>query len=119
MHAIKDLPPIDATLQKEPIAFDFQPYLPPGIYLTGTPTVTCVNAESTEVTDATPSARLVGAPTIDTVDPPDGAGIANTAVLQFVGDCIAGVTYLLHAICNRSDTGVASLWVHMKCVQPG
>jgi len=115
MRAIKDLPDIDPTAQKEPIAFDFFPYLPSGVFLQGTPVVTIAAISGI---DATPSARAIGVPTLGTVMPPDGAGVANTAVIQMVGTCVSGVTYLLLATCDRTDGGVASLWTHMKCVAP-
>ena len=115
MRAVKDLPDIDPTAQKEPIAFDFYPYLPTGVLLTGTPVVTIAVIEGV---DASPASRAIGAPTLGTVSPPDGAGVSNTAVIQMIGTCVAGVEYLLLVSCGRTDGGVASMWTHMKCVAP-
>ncbi len=118
MRSVKDLPNIDTSPQKEPIGFDFEPYLPTGVTLTGTPIVTCLVANVSTVGDSDPASRLSGSPTIGTISPPDGAGVANTAVSQFLVNCQAGVTYLLRCTVNRTDGGVASLWTHMKCNAP-
>ena len=118
MRSTQDLPPIDSTIQEEPIAFDFQPYLPPGVTLTGTPTVLMTVAADSDVADADVGDRILGSPVKGKVDPPHGAGIDDTAVIVLIGQCVAGVTYLLHCHCRRSDGGNASLWTRMKCFAP-
>lgn len=117
MRAEKDLPDI-APPQKEPIVFDFGPYLPIGATLQGIPvvTVSVVRAWKVGAVDATPEARKFGTSDIGTIAAPDGSGIENAAVIQKMGTFIDGIVYLLECVCDRSDGGIAEMWLHMKCV---
>ena len=116
MPALMSLPPIDAVIQKQTIALDFGQFLPSGVVLTGTPTVTLSVVSGV---DATPSSRLSGLPKIGTVAPQQGgSGVANTAILQQLVGLLGGVTYLVTAYCTRSDGDIASGYCHVAGVAP-
>jgi hypothetical protein len=108
-------PPIDPTVEKETITFDFGPDLGPNETVVSIASITCSVVEGT---DATPSARLIGSPVIGTALPPKGSGVANGAVLQFVGTCVAGVLYQLQCVVNTSAGQVLSLRGNLPCANP-
>lgn len=112
MPALRDLPPIDAVVQTQTVAIDFGIFLPPGVTLTGTPTVTLA---TTSGTDPSPSSRLKGSPVVGTVPTVQGgSGITDTAILQQVGNVVGGVRYLIVGYCNRSDGDIASGYTHFN-----
>lgn len=117
MRAVKDLQDI-APEQIEPIPFDVGDYLPPGVTLTGTPTITCwqSGAWKTGAIDASAAARLVGSATIVTVAKPDGSGRTSCAATRNFSLGVDGVTYTMKMVCARTDGGTAELHVNMRCV---
>jgi hypothetical protein len=93
--------------------FDFGPWLPSGVTLTGTPTVTCSVYSGSD--SAAPS-RLVGTP-VFVASPSSGA--TQAAVLQQIGNNpVAGVTYRLDCSVTTSDGQVLNLWAHQLCQAP-
>jgi hypothetical protein len=105
-------PPIDAGVEFETITFDFGPELTPGTTITAVAGVTCSLHSGT---DATPTARIIGAAQI-AESPTNGA--ASTAVLQLVGGMVAGAKYKLQVVVNTSDGQTLSLWTRISCIQP-
>lgn len=103
------LPPVGPN-QLQTMGLDFGKFLPAGVTLTGTPTVTLSVSSGT---DATPAARLTRAGAVGTISTADGGtGVTNAAVLFQVGTCVAKVVYIADVVCARSDGDVAegSLW---------
>jgi hypothetical protein len=115
MPRANDFPDIDAVNQVQTLTFDFgRRYLPEGVTLQGTPTVTfaVVSGEDADFADRVKSKSIGAAP------PPKGTGRDLCAVLIQVGGLVAGVTYMPKAVCNRSDGDVAELWSHVYCRAP-
>lgn len=108
-------PPIDPTVEKETVTFDFGPDLAPNTVVSSVVSVTCTVVEGT---DPSPSSRLIGPPVIGTAPQPKGSGVVNAAVLQFVGSCLAGVLYQLQCVVNISDGQILSLRGNLPCAQP-
>lgn len=117
MPAVRDFPPIDALIQKQTLGVDFGLFLPPGVTLTGTPTV---SISVTQGVDPNAAERLLASPTIGTIQPgQNGTGVIDVSLLQQVGTCLGGVDYLLVFSCDRSDGDNVVAWAHLPCVTPG
>jgi hypothetical protein len=102
--------------QAQTIAFDFGNLLPPGITLTGTPSVILTTSFGP---DNAPQSRIVDGPSIGEVDKSvGGTGVANAAILVVVGNCVPGTTYIADAYCPRTDSNVVEASVHFQCVPP-
>ena len=109
-------PPISPA-QKQTFSFDFGQFLPPGVTLTGTPTVALTTVYGT---DSSPLSRITGGPTIGTVPTSlGGSGIANTAILFQLFGCLAGVQYVIETVCTRSDGDVAEGSARLQSNPPG
>ena len=117
MPQANDFPSIDSTIQVQTLTFDVGSgfYLPPGVTLVGTPTVTITDEACL---DPSPSSRLLDGPVVGFAPKPKGSGRPNTAILQQVGNCFPGAFYLLVASCPRSDGDVAEIWNHLPCRLP-
>lgn len=92
--------------------WDFGPWLPTGVTIVG------INAMSVATiigADASPASRLVGAPQI-AKSPSTGA--SQCAILQQIGNMIAGVVYRLTASVQTSDGQSLVLYCHERCVVP-
>ncbi len=115
MPFVIDLPVV-APAQVQTCAVDFGYFLPPGVRLHGVP----VLSMSVRIgTDATPSSRINSGPIVGTVSTAlGGTGLANTAILFQVHNCLDGVTYLIELYCDRSDGDVAEGWVRLACIAP-
>jgi hypothetical protein len=108
MSQTNDLSPdIDATVEFETVTFDYGPILASGATVANA-TVTCSVVSGT---DATPSQRVVGSPSITTSLQ---TGAPNAAVSQLV----ASVTYRLQCVAKTSDGQSLSLWTHLTCQAP-
>jgi hypothetical protein len=105
-------PPIDATVEVETVTFDYGLILKPGVKLTGAPTITSVVYEGT---DPDPASRLVGDAVIG---PSPNSGAIDAAVLQLVGNMLAGTTYRLQCVCATTDGQNLSLWSRLLCLAP-
>ncbi len=102
------LPPIDAVVQQQTITMDFGagPYLPDGVTLMGTPSVTLSVISGV---DTNPGLRITASPTIGLAPAPYGSDRIDCAVLFQVGNLIGEVTYLIQCSCPRTDGDVASM----------
>lgn len=119
MRMVKDFPDIDVSPNSEAIVFDFGDYLTAsGLTLTGTPTVTCAKAESSEVDDPSASSRFIGGAALGIAPRPLGSGVTNGAVVAQFQTNIADVVYVLTATCLTSVGTTAELWGHMTSRQP-
>lgn len=107
--------PCMAAGQKQTLVADFGQFLPPGVTLTGSPTVTSALAASNQGADSNPSARLIGSAVV--ITPSRGTDLANTGIAQqFLP--LGGVTYVLTWTCPRSDGDVAAGYNHVFCAAP-
>jgi hypothetical protein len=112
MSQTNDLSPdIDATVEFETVTFDY------GLTLALGATVASANVTRSVVsgTDATPTQRVVGSPSITTSLQ---IGAPNAAVSQLGGRMVAGVTYRLQCVATTSDGQSLSLWTHLTCQAP-
>jgi hypothetical protein len=108
--------PFVAPDQVQTIALDFGRFLPAGVMLTGLPEL---NVSVKSGTDSSPASRISAGPTIGTAAQAiGGTGRAQTAVLFQVAGCVAGATYIVEAVCPRSDGDTAEGYVYLHCVQP-
>lgn len=118
MPGIKAPAPLDAGVPQT-VTFDAGLFLPPGVTLTGTPTVALTVAAGSTGTDSNPQSRVTIAPEIGTAPAAlGGSGVANAALLvQFT--LLGGVTYLVWLECARSDgTDIVSIWCRLSCSAP-
>jgi trimeric autotransporter adhesin len=104
-------PDIDATVEFETVTFDYGLILASGATITSA-TTSCAVVSGT---DATPSQRITGSPSITTSLQ---TGASNAAVSQLVGGMVAGVTYRLQCVATTSDGQSLSLWTHLTCQAP-
>lgn len=104
-----DLSAIDAVKETETITFDFGKVLA----VTSTIISAVVTCESTMSVDSNPASRLVGLIGI-IASPANGAPAG--AVMQKVGNMVAGETYRLSCQATLSDSQVLNLWTHLPCV---
>src|SRR5579872_6288072 len=90
-------PPIDTTVEYEPIGFDFGPILDAGVTIVSIISVTC---QVVSGTDPSPASRLTGPATIIASK---ATGAANAAVSQPIGNMLAWVRYRLQCVVQTSD----------------
>lgn len=115
MPAIGALPPV-APNQKQTMAIDFGQFLPSGVTLTGTPTVTLSTSFGS---DPAADSRVVSGPSIGTVSAAlNGSGVVNAAIIFQVANCLPGVNYIVESYCDRSDGDVAEASTRFPCNQP-
>jgi hypothetical protein len=107
-----DFSPIDASVEKITLTFDFAPWLIGGAYIESA-TVTVATTSSSMTIDPTPVSRLYGSPQL-AASPSTGAPTA--AVLQQVFNCLAGCVYLIQANITTSDNQDLNLASHLTCV---
>lgn len=107
--------PIDAVVQQQTLAYDAGHFLPDGVTYTGSITVAISDLNGI---DHTPSARLIGSPQIGTAPPPFGSSKPNTALLQKVGNCVAGANYLIVMFALTTAGDIVPMWNHLGCVTP-
>ena len=98
---MRQFSPIDSN-EVVTLTSDFSADLQSGEILTGTPTFTLLVASGT---DATPAARLNGAPQI-----------SGVYVLQSVKTCVSGTNYYALAICSTSAGRVLTQGGRLDCV---
>lgn len=103
MYANTDFDPIDVN-ERPVLTFDFGKYPLATGETIGTPVWTCSVADGT---DATPTARLIGAATV-----------AGTQTLQQVGTMLAGVKYRLDAQVTTSLGQILNLFSFVLCQDP-
>lgn len=115
MPAANQLPSV-APAQVQTVTCDFGFFLPSGVTLTGTPTVTVIS--DIAGVDPSPSHILSGSPTIGTAPPPLGSNVANAAVLQRIASGLDGAIYLLEVTCSRTDGDVAEGYFRLPCEAP-
>ena len=93
---------------------DFGGYLRQGSTLTSAPTLV---ASVSLGTDPSPQSRIIGGPTIGTIPSNEGGtGLANTAILWQIDQCLAGVTYVIDIYCPSSDGDVVEASTRFSCV---
>lgn len=93
------------------LTFDFGTLMKTGTTLSA-PQIFCTVVSGT---DANPSSRLLGGPSI-TSSPSTGA--AAQAVLQQVSTMLGAVVYLVRAVVSTSDNQVLELYAHAPCQTP-
>lgn len=91
------IPPIDANVAEENIAFDFGLVLDPTVTLQG---VLAINVTVIAGSDPTPQMRLLGSPQI--IASPTTGALAS-AVVQRFGQTLDGVIYGLQCVAQTSD----------------
>lgn len=106
------MPPIDSSVELLTIAFDFGLVLGVGETIASITSLTCAAYIGT---DASPSSRLIGSPSIIASAKTKAA---SSAVAQQVGSMLAGVTYRLQCVVLTTAVNELSLWTHFACVQP-
>lgn len=112
---LQDFPYI-APDQVQTCAIDFGNFLPTGVTLTGTPTLSFTVHSGI---DPNPSSRVLTGPQVGTIPTTlGGTGITNAAVQFQLGTCLGSVIYLISLHCDRSDGDVAQGWSHIACVAP-
>lgn len=118
-------PAFDAVNYSAVIGFDFSPWLPSGVTVTGG-TVTCTQYASLPVEpnesaaiDSAPSSRLTGAPSIGASTGVGGTGAANTQVNQQISNLVDQVVYQFLCEATFSD-GLPRepIWTHMAAEIP-
>lgn len=116
-----DLPDI-LIGQKQTLSFDFGRYLPSGVTLSGTPTVTITVSELPPgaTAPAVLDSEFTGIAQVGTVTVANGgSGVASTAVLrQMLPTVGLGIQYLLVIQANRSDGDIAKSECHIRAVTP-
>lgn len=113
---IPDFPCIIASLQVQTLVADFGNYLPLGVTLTGTPTVTIAVAADSGTPDPSAATRAAGPPYV--VTPTQGTAVPNTGIALQVRQMVAGVKYLLTWSCARSDGDTLAAFNHITAVAP-
>lgn len=108
MLVVQAFPPIDPTVEKENITFDYGPRLDAGVTITSA-TLTCTAINGL---DSSASSRLLGS---SAIVPSPSTGAAAGAVIQSVGTMIAGVTYQLQCVAQTSDGQALSLRMNLTC----
>ena len=99
-----DFPDVVAGLQAQTVWIDFGSFLPPGVALSGTPTVTVSVYQYSAAQDASPASRLTEGPAIGTaLANVGGTAHPNTTIFFQLSDLLANVTYLLTYSCARND----------------
>jgi hypothetical protein len=102
-------PPIDPGEQRD-ANFDFARQMTAGSTITSVVSITCTQTNGTS--DATPSARIIGSPTVS-ASPETGA--ASQCVTQLVGNMVSGARYRLQCIVATSDGQQPSIIAHVNC----
>jgi hypothetical protein len=116
-----DLPDVIVG-QKQTLAFDFGKFLPSGVTLTGTPTVTiAVSDLNGQTAPVTLDSEFTGAAQVGTVTLANGgSAVANAAVLrQMLPTVGGGITYCITITATRSDGDIAKGESHIRVVTPG
>jgi hypothetical protein len=104
-RATQDFSAIDpTTLETSTFTFDFSAFLGTGETIA---TVAWSLAAMNGI-DSAPSSRLIGSPQI----------LAGTKVLQQIGTCIAGETYLVTATVMTSAAQTLTLYAYLPCIAP-
>lgn len=118
MPQAQNFRPIDAYAQNQTVTFDFGAgtYLPEGVTLIGTPTIS-VSVLWGE--DADPASRITGGPTIGTAPAPIGSGRTDTAILVQFSNCPGPLAYLVQVVCQRSDGDKAPMDAVLPVRVPG
>lgn len=99
------LPAVDQN-QKQTLTFDFGRFLPPGVTLSGTPSLTLAVANGP---DPSPASRITAGPILGTAPQNiGGTGLASCAILVQVATCVPGTQYLASFFASRTDGDVAS-----------
>lgn len=100
--------------QRKTMGIDFGKYVTAGITLTSTPILLLSTSFGS---DPNPQSRVIGGPTINTLDPGvGGTGLHNTGVAWQVDQCLPGVTYVADVYCPSSDGDVVEASVRFSCV---
>jgi hypothetical protein len=107
-----DLTPPILTGETRTIGFDFGPILNSGVTIGSIASVTCTVHYGT---DASPSSRLIGAPSIVASE---ATSAASAGVAQNIGTMQNGVTYTLTCYVDTSDGQVLGIETHISCVAP-
>jgi hypothetical protein len=99
------LPAVDQN-QKQTLTFDFGRFLPPGVTLTGTPSLTLAVANGP---DTAPASRITAGPILGTAPQNvGGTGLDSCAILVQVATCVPGTQYLASFFATRTDGDIAS-----------
>ena len=112
------IPPLPAMApdQVQTMGMDFGLFLPSGVTLTGTPTLTLGVASGT---DPDPQSHLSFGPTVGTLPTAQGgSGVTDTAIIFQISGAIGEVTYSVEGVCTRSDGDRAEGWVLLPCISP-
>lgn len=112
MPAANPLPPITPS-QVQTLTCDFGYFLPAGVTLEGTPSVTVSDLAGV---DPDPEHILDGGATVGTAPLPNGSNVTNAAALQRVQQGVAGAIYLIEVTCPRSDGDTADGFFRIPCV---
>lgn len=108
MLLVQAFPPIDPTVEKENLTFDYGPRLGAGVTITSA-TLTCTAIIGL---DASAASRLLGSSSI-VASPSSGAPAG--AVIQTVGTMVAGVTYQIQCVAQTSDGQALSVRMNLPC----
>jgi hypothetical protein len=108
--------PFVSPAQKQTISVDFGAFLPGGVTLTGSPTVT---ATVNSGTDSTPQSRISGGSVGTESLANGGSGVANTAISFQVSGTLPGVVYIIEVVCTRSDGDIVEAWGYLPSEAPG
>jgi hypothetical protein len=107
-----NLSPIDPTVEKVTVTFNFAPWFAAGVTVTSIASITALVAEDSLAQDPNPQNVVFGSPQIGNVP-----GLpANTAVLQQISGCVANVTYVLECLVGTSDNQELNLATQLACV---
>jgi hypothetical protein len=108
-----DLSPVDPTVERVTITFDFSPWLAPGVTISSISSLVAANAARTINQDPNPQNIIIAGGGAQIGAAPGKP--ANTAVLQQVTQCQANVTYLLQCLVATSDSQAMNLATHLPC----
>jgi hypothetical protein len=106
MYVGRDFDPIDPG-EEENFEFDFSKEMAEADTIVSAEWEAEV-AETSVGEDAQASTRIMGS-----------AVVSGKKVVQLVGTCVGGVTYMLKANIVTSSGEKKSLWSHTECVEPG
>jgi hypothetical protein len=106
-----DFPSIDPSVSRETLTFDFGRVMPSSAAVIAAE-ITC---EATLGVDQNPSARPFGGIVIF-ASPATKQN--NAAVMQMVGNLVAGEVYRMSCTAHVSDGQVLHLWSLLPCVRP-
>ena len=104
MQKIRDFPSVVASTQVQTLWVDFGKFLPAGIMLSGTPTVTVAVDPYSAVSDPAPMSHISQGPALGTAPAAvGGTGEANTAIFFQISDLLPNVLYMISYSCARND----------------